>query len=148
MKTIRLNAIRRYEQTGRRPKGYADAVIDAAATINDQSVTLTDEAYAGLQTRYGRHTPSVRAALSAIAGGGASVVKTTVLRKDRVDDAEFDRRLSVCASCPVAIMNKRGKPYRCGPMYESWVRKGGPTCGCVLKYKAWDKKQSCPQGKW
>jgi len=82
-----------------------------------------------------------------IAAAGASVVKTQVLRIDRVDDESFAARLAVCAACPDAVL-KDGKPHRCGPIYAAWKQEGGATCGCLLELKARDKTQACPQGKW
>ena len=77
---------------------------------------------------------------------GASIAKTQLLRMDRATDAQYQDRLAVCRSCP-SIRTINGSE-RCGPMYESWVRQGGKTCGCILKYKARDIRQTCPQSKW
>lgn len=80
-------------------------------------------------------------------GGAKSIGKTQLLRIDRVDDDTHAARLAVCDACP-EVIRKKGKPHRCGPMYESWKRQGGATCGCLLNLKARDVKQECPQGKW
>lgn len=95
----------------------------------------------------GKEPKRRRGVIRAAAGGAASIAKTQLLRIDRVDDETHAARLAVCDACP-EVMRKKGKPHRCGPMYESWKQQGGSTCGCLLNLKARDVKQECPQGKW
>lgn len=85
--------------------------------------------------------------ISAVANGAKSIIKTQLLQIDRVDDETHAARLATCDGCP-DVIRKKGKPHRCGPMYESWKQQGGATCGCLLNLKARDIKQECPQGKW
>lgn len=90
----------------------------------------------------GRPTSKARRAI----GGALSTVKTT-LGIDRVSDEVFNARLAVCASCELCI-HKDGKPHTCGPMLEERKEQGKKTCGCVLRNKARDAKQDCPNGWW
>ena len=79
-----------------------------------------------------------------------SVVKTQVLRKDRVTPEAFELRLAVCQNCPDghATYNKDGSLHTCGPMLQSLKDEGRKTCGCVLKAKARDAKETCPFNHW
>ena len=79
-----------------------------------------------------------------------SVVKTQVLRQDRVTPEAFELRLAVCQNCPGghATYNKDGSLHTCGPMLQSLKDAGQKTCGCVLKAKARDAKESCPFNHW
>ena len=82
--------------------------------------------------------------------GTASVVKTEVLRRDRASDGLYAQRLEVCRSCPGghATFTGKGQLRSCGPMTASMVDAESDACGCLLKKKARDARQSCPQGHW
>jgi len=79
-----------------------------------------------------------------------SVVKTQLLRRDRVAEADYQARLEVCRHCPGAhaTFKSDGSLHTCGPMVESLKEQGRKTCGCVLSKKARDAKETCPFGYW
>ena len=78
-----------------------------------------------------------------------SVAKTS-LGIDRASDEQVEARLSVCRNCPGGHATwKNGDVHTCGPMLES--AKGTAidgTCGCLLKKKARDARQTCPSDWW
>lgn len=49
-----------------------------------------------------------------------------------VDQAEYDRRRSICESCPLFDAAQ----VRCR------------SCGCSIAFKPWAKAESCPESKW
>lgn len=51
-----------------------------------------------------------------------------------VDQAEYDRRRSVCLACPTGRHDAEAD--RCS------------ACGCYLAVKPWSKAESCPDGHW
>jgi len=82
--------------------------------------------------------------------GAGSIVKTQVLRRDRVSEADYQARLEVCRHCPGghATFKADGNLHTCGPMIQSLKQQGQKTCGCVLSKKARDAEESCPFGYW
>jgi hypothetical protein len=106
---------------------------------------------AEVERRYVDADPSVAAKaanlLKATFGAAVSVAKTTCGMNAATKEM-FEARLAICTKCPSAIMNADGTPKTCGPMLESAMKKNGKTCGCVLRIKARDKTQKCPQDKW
>lgn len=90
---------------------------------------------------------TVRPTLAKQAINAAASIARTSAGIGRATDEQYRARVDICQQCPCAIM-KDGNAYRCGPMFERARANNEPTCGCVLKYKARDIKQDCPQGKW
>lgn len=86
-------------------------------------------------------------AAKSIAAAVKSVVKTTILRKDRTTDEEYKARLLTCDKCEYAV-KKNDKLYTCGPMLKSLTDSNQKTCGCILTKKARDKEQDCPFSYW
>lgn len=89
-------------------------------------------------------------AFTGAAHAAGSVLKTSVLRRDRVSETDYAARLAVCRKCPGghATFKRDGRLHTCGPMLESMKGNGQGTCGCVLAKKARDAKESCPFGYW
>lgn len=86
-----------------------------------------------------------------IGHGGKSILKTGVMRRDRLSDREVDRRLAVCRMCPGghAQFRKDGRLKSCGKLLGSDKKKGRrKSCGCILRHKARDIKEDCPLGYW
>jgi hypothetical protein len=71
--------------------------------------------------------PSLATQAANLAGAVVSAVKS---RGKRVDPAEKDRRLAICAACPELVDG------RCR------------QCGCVASWKARLAAWSCPINKW
>lgn len=102
------------------------------------------------ETQQSQPTKSQQAknATKAITKGISSTVKTSVFRKDRVTDEEYNERLSICTNCPGNhAVFKNGALFTCGKFANSITGKL-PTCGCVLTKKARDAKQDCPMKYW
>lgn len=61
-------------------------------------------------------------------------VAVAVMRREQivVDQAEFDRRRSICEACP----NIDREQDRCR------------VCACFLAVKPWTKSEKCPEGRW
>ena len=77
-----------------------------------------------------------------------SVVKTQILRRDRVSDKVYAERLNTCTNCPGShAVFKNGALFTCGEFKNSITGKL-PTFGCVLTKKARDASQDCPMGYW
>lgn len=88
-------------------------------------------------------------ALVAAANGVKSIVKTRLLRLDRLSDLQVEDRLKVCRSCPGGHATfKKGHLHTCGPMIKSIRAQGRGPCGCILRAKARDLKEDCPFGYW
>ncbi len=96
------------------------------------------------------HIHKAESILSSAGRGLASMAKTHLLRKDRVTPEQYNQRLDVCRACPGnhATFKNNGSLHTCGPMLKSMADSGQKTCGCILKRKAWDAKESCPFGYW
>lgn len=87
-------------------------------------------------------------ATKSIASAAKSIVKTQVLRKGRVSDDLYKKRLNTCTNCPGNhAVFKNGALHTCGQFKDSITGKL-PTCGCVLTKKARDESQNCPMGYW
>lgn len=87
-------------------------------------------------------------ATKAVTKGAASMIKTSVLRMDRVPDKQYAERLTTCRKCPGNhAVFRNGALFTCGQFKDSITGKL-PTCGCVLTKKARDIKQDCPMGYW
>lgn len=82
--------------------------------------------------------------------GAKSIIKTTLLRLDRLDDISVNRRLAVCRNCPSNhAMFRNGRLWSCGKLSkQNNQRDGRLPCGCILRYKARDAKANCPLGHW
>lgn len=76
-----------------------------------------------------------------------SALMTQVLRTHRASDETYQHRLDTCRQCQHARW-KNGEVYSCGPMLDRARQEGGKTCGCIIKLKAIDARQSCPLNKW
>jgi len=122
-------------------RGGAFVEID---TTHEQYRTEAKRGYVGDEP-----APLAKAAnlLKATFGAAVSVAKTSCGMNAATKEM-FEARLAICTKCPSAIMNADGTPKTCGPMLESAMKKNGKTCGCVLRLKARDKTQKCPQDKW
>jgi hypothetical protein len=93
-------------------------------------------------------TQQAKNATKAIASAAKSIVKTQVLRKGRVSDDLYKKRLNTCTNCPGNhAVFKNGALHTCGQFKDSITGKL-PTCGCVLTKKARDESQNCPMGYW
>jgi hypothetical protein len=107
---------------------------------------------AEVDRRYVDADPSVAAKavnLAKSAAGAATSAAKTAIGIDVVADEVFAERYETCRNCPSGnVRMKNGEPYTCGPMLESAMNRDGKTCGCVIRIKARDKKQSCPSGHW
>ncbi len=121
--------------------------------------------------RAGRPPGTLRRLLRGVAdagGGAASMIKTR-LGIDRASDAKFQARLDVCRACPgnlaqLTVARKHVTPptpqrrdeliaagaevHTCGPMLRQQKKDTGKSCGCVLREKARDLKQHCPNRWW
>lgn len=83
-----------------------------------------------------------RKILKSLIKGGTSIVKTTVLRKDRASPELQAERLAICAACDEYTVYHQ--VHICGQLMKSNKK----TCGCILESKVKDTKQECPQKKW
>jgi hypothetical protein len=74
------------------------------------------------------------ATMAASAATAAAIAVSSVLqgKSPNVDQGEYDRRRSVCTSCPLFSSTDD----RC------------QKCGCFLKLKLWLKDESCPESRW
>ncbi|WP_437588829.1 hypothetical protein [Sorangium sp. So ce1000] len=60
-----------------------------------------------------------------------------------------ETRLAVCRACPGGLAVMRGDDvYTCGKLLEIHREQGRSTCGCVLRLKAADADEDCPNGWW
>lgn len=79
------------------------------------------------------------------------MIKTQVLRRERLDDRDVDLRLSICKRCPGGhvVLKPNGLPLSCGKLLNGTENGAeGRPCGCLLRQKARDATQSCPFGYW
>ncbi len=92
----------------------------------------------------------LESAADRIAHAIRSVVKTSLLRRDRLDDQAVNARLEICSRCPSGFATfARGKLHSCGKLLEVLRASGQDRpCGCILKHKARDANESCPVGHW
>lgn len=151
--SIDITTLRRKESAGERPAGLADRALEEGRPVNLKgrqfAVVLREwwEAQIAPERPESEADGGASGKLRRAIKGAASTIKTQTLRRDRVSDEVFEARLAVCASCSLCIV-KDGKPHSCGPMLEERKQAGAKTCGCVLKNKARDAKQDCPNGWW
>lgn len=75
--------------------------------------------------------------------GAARTYLGAIARGEVVDDAEYERRISLCQVCPDRTQGEHGESY-CGPKAQPTDR----TCGCLIEAKARCAGESCPQMKW
>lgn len=80
--------------------------------------------------------------------GAKSTLQTQVLRMHRATDDEFKARLAVCENCEFSTRKKSGELHSCGPMLQELRNQGKKTCGCILKNKARDRREDCPNNYW
>ncbi|WP_437668994.1 hypothetical protein [Sorangium sp. So ce131] len=84
----------------------------------------------------------------AAAQGALSVLRTS-LGVGLLARPEVEARLSVCRRCPGGLAVMRGDDvYTCGRLLEVHRAQGRSTCGCVLRMKAVDAEEDCPNGWW
>lgn len=79
-----------------------------------------------------------------------SIVKTELLRKDRLTDSQVKQRLAVCLACPGGhvVLDKKGQVKSCGPLLGRNRNQSKSPCGCLLRKKARDRLQECPFDYW
>ncbi|WP_437306687.1 hypothetical protein [Sorangium sp. So ce388] len=97
-------------------------------------------------SRFARAITRARAA----ARGALSVLKTS-LKVGLLPRPEVEARLDVCRRCPggLAVMREGGDDvYTCGKLLEIHREQGRSTCGCILRAKAVDAEEDCPNGWW
>ncbi len=84
-----------------------------------------------------------------LAHGALSITKTAV-GVDRAPDDLVQARLAVCEHCPGghAIRREDGSLQSCGPLLAALTANGRAPCGCLLRHKARDRRESCPFGWW
>lgn len=154
-KTVKLEHLIR--AIPHRPKGYEqDVRAHAIQTTDNGDLVLPEADWLALRRKYRAARQSQTRANGAPKGlvrgaarGAASMVKTGLLRQDRLDEEQFQARLDVCRQCPGGhAVWKRGDVHTCGPMLKSMRQKKRKTCGCILKRKARDRKEDCPFGYW
>lgn len=94
--------------------------------------------------RFARAIARARAA----AHGAASVIRTS-LGIGLLPRSAAEARLAVCRSCPGGLAVLRGdEVYTCGKLLEIHEEQGRSTCGCILRVKAVDAEEDCPNGWW
>jgi hypothetical protein len=95
-------------------------------------------------SRFARAITGARAA----AHGALSVLKTS-LGVGLLPRREVEARLNVCRSCPGGLAVMRGdEVYTCGRLLEIHREQGRSTCGCILRKKAVDAEEDCPNAWW
>lgn len=99
--------------------GYGASVLQASAEAASSAATDSAE-YPSL----GKMAMNLAKAAVAFATDGFHTV----------DDAEFNRRLVICAAC---------EQFDPGP-----IRCKHPDCGCFMGLKARGRSMECPLGKW
>lgn len=96
----------------------------------------------GDYTPIDKHTIIGRSGIRKIGHAVKSIVQTQLSDEHLRSEAEQTRIKLICLNnCPgeKAIV-RNGQPVRCD------ASKGG--CGCVLRFKIRDKRESCPDGCW
>jgi hypothetical protein len=91
----------------------------------------------------------------AVCVASLSSFTTIVLRRRRAPETLFDRRMKVCRNCEFVKLtvsvdpdgSSVSHPHTCGEMKNIMTGESS-TCGCILKLKARDENEHCPQGKW
>lgn len=80
--------------------------------------------------------------------GALSVLKTSV-GIGLLPRAGVEARLDVCRKCPgnFAVM-RDDDVYTCGKLLDVQRSAGQSTCGCILRIKAVDAEENCPNGWW
>ena len=95
-------------------------------------------------SRFARAITRARAA----AHGTLSVLKTS-LGVGLLPRPQVDARLEVCRKCPGGLAVMRGdEVHTCGKLLELHREQGRSTCGCILRLKAVDAEEHCPNGWW
>lgn len=84
----------------------------------------------------------------AAAHGVLSVLKTSA-GVGLLSRPEVEARLDVCRRCPGGLAVLRGDDvHTCGRLLEIQREQGRATCGCILRMKAVDTEEDCPNGWW
>lgn len=156
---LELKVLENLEKTKQKPDGYVNDVLSYVKKTENGIIFIEFSDYENLKNKYSNKSSSPETKQSVFdktknllknsANAIKSVVKTEILRIDRVTDEEYDRRLNICRSCPGNhAVFKDNKLYTCGPMLKSAMQSGESTCGCILDKKARDSKQHCPFNYW
>jgi hypothetical protein len=84
----------------------------------------------------------------AAAHGALSVLRTSA-GIGLLSRPEVEARLEVCRRCPgdLAVL-RGGEVHTCGRLLEIHREQGRSTCGCILRAKAVDADERCPNGWW
>lgn len=127
----------------------ANSIEKASLQKRGDYVWVEQEDWERITPRGAAATKRIARAVKTAAHAGKSVAKTKLIRKDRVTDEQFEMRLDVCRQCPddYAVW-RNGDVHTCGKMIQSLVQANSPTCGCILREKARDRKEQCPLGHW
>ncbi|WP_437956338.1 hypothetical protein WME76_33565 [Sorangium sp. So ce119] len=84
----------------------------------------------------------------ATAHGALSALRTS-LGVGLLPRRAVEARLDVCRRCPGGLVVMRGDDVStCGKLLEVHREQGRSTCGCVLRLKAADAEEDCPNGWW
>lgn len=84
----------------------------------------------------------------AAAHGALSLLRTSV-GVGLLARPQIEARLDVCRRCPGGLAVLRdGDVYTCGRLLEIHREQGRSTCGCILRAKAADADEQCPNGWW
>jgi len=112
-----------------KPQGYYEACL-ASGTVVEDSLQLTEQAFAQLRSRYAQ--PPLGSQLLSLAGAVVAECGAAIAGEPFVTEQQKSIRLSICEACEFFTPHNR----RCS------------RCGCWMDSKAGLRSQDCPESKW